>query len=63
MNQNNLSEVYINTVGGPERASYGIYTPGLRVIFWFFLMIQKEHFLEELLTIGVGVTHLFETLG
>ena len=27
--------------------SYCIYTPGLRVIFWFFLMTQKEHALRH----------------
>jgi hypothetical protein len=27
--------------------SYCIYTPGLRVIFWFFLMTQKEQFTPQ----------------
>ena len=27
--------------------SYYFYTPGLRVIFWFFLMTQKEHTLRH----------------
>ena len=42
------TKVYINSSGIPTSGIPELFTPpGLRVIFWFFLMTQKEHALRH----------------
>ena len=36
--------VYINTVGAPLWDSYGIYTPGLRVVFGSFVDTKEQSY-------------------